>query len=47
MYDAKRQHYITPEMLDLAKPLGSGGGDSIVGYELPEKLGIDVSRFLQ
>lgn len=47
MYDAKRQHYITPEMLDLAKPLGAGGGDSIVSYELPEKFGIDVSRFLQ
>jgi HD-GYP domain-containing protein (c-di-GMP phosphodiesterase class II) len=47
IYDAKRQHYITPEVLDLAKPLGAGGGDRITGYELPEKFGIDVSRFLQ
>lgn len=47
MYDAKRQHYITPEVLDLAKPIGAGGADRIIGYELPEKLGIEVSRFLQ
>lgn len=47
MYDAKRQHYITPEEVDLSRPLGAGGADQIVGYELAEKLGIDVSRFLQ
>lgn len=47
MYDGKRQYYITPEVLDLSRPLGAGGADRIVGYELPEKLGIEVSRFLQ
>lgn len=46
MYDGKRQHYLVPEDVDLSRPLGSGGGDRIVGYELPEKLGIDISRFL-
>lgn len=47
MYDGKRQHYLAPEIVDLARPMGSGGGDRIVGYELPEKFGIDISRFLQ
>jgi HD-GYP domain-containing protein (c-di-GMP phosphodiesterase class II) len=47
MYDAKRQHYITPEVIDLSRPVGAGGADQIVGYELAEKLGIDVARFLQ
>ena len=47
MYDGKRQHYLAPEILDLSRPMGSGGADCIVGYELPEKLGIDISRFLQ
>jgi hypothetical protein len=47
MYDGKRQHYLAPEDVDLSRPLGSGGGDRIVGYELPEKFGIDITRFLQ
>lgn len=46
MYDGKRQHYLVPEVVDLSRPVGSGGGDSIVGYESAEKLGIDISRFL-
>ena len=46
MYDGKRQHYLAPEDVDLSRPLGSGGGDRIVGYELPEKYGIDIGRFL-
>lgn len=46
MYDGKRQHYLVPEDVDLSRPLGSGGGDRIIGYELPEKFGIDISRFL-
>lgn len=46
MYDGRKQHYINPEVVDLARPLGSGGGDRITGYENPEKLGIDVARFL-
>ena len=47
MYDGRKQHYINPEVVDLARPLGAGGGDRITGYENPEKLGIDVARFLQ
>lgn len=46
MYDSKRQHYITPEVVDLSRPMGNGGADRIVGYELAEKTGIDISRFL-
>ena len=46
MYDSKRQHYLAPEDVDLSRPLGSGGGDRIVGYELPDKYRIDISRFL-
>lgn len=46
MYDGRKQHYISPEVVDLARPLGAGGGDRITGYENPEKLGIDVARFL-
>ena len=47
MYDGRRQHYIAPELVDLSRPVGSGGGDRIVGFESAEKTGIDVSRFLQ
>jgi len=47
MYDGKRQYYIAPEDVDLAKPMGAGGADRIVGYEAADKLGIDVARFLQ
>lgn len=47
MYDGKRQHYIAPEDLDLSRSSGSVGADRIVGYESPDKMGIDISRFLQ
>lgn len=47
MYDSKRQHYLTPEVVDLSRPMGAGGADQIVGYELADKFGIDISRFLQ
>jgi putative nucleotidyltransferase with HDIG domain len=47
MYDGKRQHYLTPEDVNLSRPMGSGGGDQIVGYELPEKYGIDITQFLR
>lgn len=46
MYDGRRQHYIAPEDVDLSRPMGAGGADSIVGYEQAEKLGIDIARFL-
>lgn len=47
IYDSRRNYYIQPEILDLSRPLGSGGGDRIVSYEIPEKWGIDPSRFLK
>lgn len=47
MYDGRRQHYIAPEDVDLARPVGSGGGDRIVSFESADKMGIDISRFLQ
>jgi HD-GYP domain-containing protein (c-di-GMP phosphodiesterase class II) len=45
-YDSKRNHYVPPEVVNLSRPLGNGGGDRIVGHETPEKWGIDLSRFL-
>jgi HD-GYP domain-containing protein (c-di-GMP phosphodiesterase class II) len=46
IYHARNQHYLQPENLDLAKPLGFGGGDRITGHESPERWGIDPMRFL-
>lgn len=46
-YDAKRMQYIPPAQVDLAKPMGQGGADKIVGHATPEKWGIDASRFMQ
>lgn len=46
VYSAKHNHTLPPEDLDLAKPLGRGGGDRIVQHENPEAWGIDVARFL-
>ena len=46
MYDARRQHYIAPETIDLTRPMGAGGADRIVGYESPETFGIDLARFM-
>lgn len=46
MFDARHGHYVAPQRLDLGRPLGSGGADRIVGFEMPDKWGIDVARFL-
>lgn len=46
-YDSKRGQYIPPVTVDLAKPMGQGGADKIVGHATPEKWGIDASRFMQ
>ena len=42
-YDSRRRQFLTPLEVDLAKPLGHGGGDKICGHETPEKWGIDVA----
>ena len=45
-YNSKRNHYTTPEEVNLSRSLGNGGGDRIVGHESAEKWGIDLGRFL-
>jgi HD-GYP domain-containing protein (c-di-GMP phosphodiesterase class II) len=44
VYDAKRQHYLPPDDLDLSSR--SAGGDVILRYEDPVKFGIDTLRFI-
>lgn len=46
IYDARHQHYLLPEDVDLSGGLGHGGADRITGYETPEKWKIDPSRFM-
>ena len=45
-FDSRKQSYTAPLEVDLAKPLGHGGGDKIVSHESPEKWGIDPLKFL-
>ncbi|MCX9157878.1 HD-GYP domain-containing protein [Niveibacterium sp. 24ML] len=45
-FSAKSNGYIEPYLLDLSRPLGSGGGDRITGHEDPQKWKIDPMRFL-
>lgn len=45
VFDSKTGSYVTPADVDLSKPLGHGGGNRIISHELPEKWGIDLSRF--
>lgn len=42
VYDTKTYHALTPYRLDLEK----SSEDRILGYELPEKYGIDVDRYI-
>ncbi len=46
VFDAKRNHYLKPEDVDLSRPMGKGGADRIVGHESPEKWQIDPMKFL-
>ncbi|MGZ4968605.1 MAG: HD-GYP domain-containing protein [Methylobacter sp.] len=46
IFDAKKNYFITPDDIDLAKPLGQGGGDKIVNYESPDKWNIDPSKYM-
>jgi putative nucleotidyltransferase with HDIG domain len=45
IYDSRRQQYVEPKMVDLARPTGHGGGDKIAGHETADRWGIDLSRF--
>jgi len=46
IFDLKRGFKITPMNIDLAQPVGKGGADRIVGYELPEKWKINPFDYL-
>ncbi len=46
VFDTRKSYYITPEDIDLSKPLGQGGGDKIVSHESPAKWGIDPQKFM-
>jgi putative nucleotidyltransferase with HDIG domain len=45
-YSTKANTYIKPETVDLARGLGFGGGDKIVGHESPSKWNVDPMRFM-
>ena len=45
-FSTKSKTYITPEVVDLAKPFGSGGGDRIISHEPPEKWNVDPIRMM-
>jgi len=46
IFDAKKNYFIAPKDIDLAKPLGQGGGDRIVNYESSAKWNIDPNKFM-
>lgn len=46
IFDTKKSSFIPPKDIDLAKPLGQGGGDKIVNYESPAKWNIDPNKFM-
>jgi hypothetical protein len=45
-FNSKSNAYIRPEMVDLSRPLGFGGGDKILRYEAPVKWKVDPMKFL-
>lgn len=46
VFDSRRSYYVTPEDIDLSKPLGQGGGDKIVSHESPARWGVDPHKFM-
>lgn len=46
-YNTKTNVYVRPELVDLSKKLGFGGGDRIVSYENPSKWNVQPDRFFQ
>lgn len=46
IFNTRKGHYITPQEIDLSKPLGRGGGDRITRHESPEKWRIEMTKFL-
>ncbi|RJX32155.1 MAG: HD-GYP domain-containing protein [Oxalobacter sp.] len=45
-FSTKSNTYISPEVVDLARPLGAGGGDRIMSHESPEKWNVDPVRMM-
>lgn len=45
-FSTKSNVYIPPELVDLGRGMGFGGGDRIVKHESPDKWKIDPLRFL-
>jgi putative nucleotidyltransferase with HDIG domain len=45
-FSTRTNVYIKPEMVDLARGLGFGGADKIVGHEDPARWNVDPMRFL-
>lgn len=46
-FSSRRQCYIPPEIIDLSRSLGHGGGDRILRNEDARQWGMDPMRFLQ
>lgn len=47
VFSTRSNTYIQPLLIDLARPMGHGGGDRILGYEDPAKWKIDTIQYLQ
>lgn len=45
-FSSKSNTYIPPEIVDLSRGMGAGGGDKIISHESPAKWRIDPLRFL-
>ncbi|SFV10403.1 HD-GYP domain-containing protein [Pseudoduganella namucuonensis] len=45
-FHTRKNVYIKPETVDLARGVGFGGADKIVGHESPSKWNVDPMRFL-
>jgi putative nucleotidyltransferase with HDIG domain len=45
-FSTRSNAHIPPQLLDLSRGLGAGGGDRILNHEAPEKWGVDPMRFL-
>ena len=45
-FSTRSNAHIPPEVVDLGRKLGHGGGDRIVSAEAPDKWGVDPARFL-
>jgi HD-GYP domain-containing protein (c-di-GMP phosphodiesterase class II) len=46
VFDSRKSYYVTPEDIDLSKPLGQGGADKIVSHESPARWSIDPHKFM-